>query len=182
MGRSVTTRAIISAISLAACVLCARIGSAQIVNPGGGGGGGGGATGPTGPTGAAGAAANTIVLSNDTVTGTATNKIVELTTTGTAITISTAHSGFNSSAIGICTSGCGTTGSATITNIGPASCVLDAGGATAGDLLAPSGTVAGACTSFGAPISASPNAGLLVGRALATGAGGTTISVDVVIQ
>lgn len=100
-------------------------------------------------------------------TGTATNLIAKLT--GAPSTVTTVTTGDTGGAIGICVSGCGNSGSASITTVGQASCTFD-GATVAGDYVQISGTVAGDCHDAGATF---PANGQVLGRILSTnGAGG----------
>ena len=64
-----------------------------------------------------------IVVSNDTSTGTTTNKLVKITGSPQKAVITGASD--TSGVFGICVSGCGTTGSATVAVAGLPSCVFD---------------------------------------------------------
>jgi hypothetical protein len=75
--------------------------------------------------------------------------------------------------IGITISGAGTTGSATISPIGPASCVFD-GATTAGDYVQISSSTAGNCHDVGATY---PTSGQVIGRVLSTNVAGGTYTV-----
>src|SRR6267142_148483 len=99
--------------------------------------------------------------------GTATNLIAKLT--GAPSTVVTVGTGDTGGAVGICVSGCGAAGSASITTVGQASCTFD-GATTAGNYVQISGTVAGNCHDAGATF---PSSGQVLGRILSTnGAGG----------
>jgi hypothetical protein len=76
--------------------------------------------------------------------------------------------------VGITISGAGTTGSATIQQVGTADCVFD-GATTASDYVTISSSVAGDCTDFG---STYPTSGQVIGRVLSTNVAGGTYSVD----
>jgi hypothetical protein len=109
-----------------------------------------------------------ISRANDASTGTTTNKLVSLTgaTSAAVVTPTSATSGI----IGVCVSGCGTTGNARVITHGYASCVFD-GATTAGNWVQRSGTTAGNCVDAG---SSYPSSGQVLGRVLSTnGAGGT---------
>jgi len=108
----------------------------------------------------------TLSIANDAGTGTTTNKLVKLTATGTAI-ITTA--GDLTGVVGICTSGCGTTGSAQVTVLGLASCITD-NATTILHQLIPSSSVNGDCSDAGTTY---PTGILVVGQAQETGIAGT---------
>lgn len=134
----------------------------QTINSTAAGGGGGGGSG-----------SNTIVGPNDTGTGTTADKLVSLTAApSTAIITGVAAT---SGAIGICQSGCGKTGNATIVNIGLANCVFD-GATTANHYVRISTTVAGDCQDAGAGY---PSSGEVVGRILSTNGGGGDYQIDI---
>lgn len=127
-----------------------------------------GPAGPQGPTGPAGSGTSSFTLANAASTGTTVNKLVKVTgAPSTAVLTATTDKG---GIQGICTSACGTTGSATIQTQGGASCVFD-GATTAGDYVQNSGSVAGDCTDAGVTY---PTAGQVLGVVLSTnGSGGT---------
>ncbi len=111
----------------------------------------------------------TMLVANDTVTGTTVNKFAKLTGAPSKAIVSS--NGDIDSAIGIVTNGAGTTGNATITILGQVSCVFD-GATTAGDYVTIAAT-GGGCHDAG---SAYPTSGATYGRVLSTnGAGGTFV-------
>ena len=112
----------------------------------------------------------TMLVANETITGTTVNRLAKLTgAPSTAIITATSDT---ENAVGIVASGAGTTGNATITILGQASCEFD-GATTAGDYFTISATTAGKCHDAGA---AFPTSGATYGRVLSTnGAGGTFI-------
>lgn len=103
--------------------------------------------------------------------GTATNLIAKLT--GAPSTVVTTGLADTGGAIGICVSGCGASGSASITTVGQASCTFD-GATTAGDYVQISSTVAGNCHDGGATF---PANGQVLGRVLSTNAAGGTFNM-----
>lgn len=108
----------------------------------------------------------TIRLANDTSTGTTTNKLVKLTTTGTAVITTTVDV---SGVIGVAVSGAGTSGNVDIAQVGQTSCVFD-NATNAGDYVTNSSIVGGDCHDAGPSIPSSQ----AVGRVLSTnGASGT---------
>lgn len=108
-----------------------------------------------------------ISVPNDNVTGTTTNKLVKLTSTGTAVITDAAET---SGILGICVSGCGTTGDAIVALIGNATCSFT-NATTAGNYAIASATVAGDCQDSGS--TTFPAAGTQVlGVITATGAAG----------
>lgn len=108
---------------------------------------------------------------NDTVTGTVAGLITKLSgAPSKAITTGLADTG---GAIGICVSGCGTSGSASISTVGMAACTFD-GATTAGDYVQISSTTAGNCHDSGVSY---PTAGQAVGRVLTTNVGGGSYNV-----
>lgn len=84
---------------------------------------------------------------NAASTGTTINKLFTTNSSGNAVNVS---AGATSGALGLCDSGCGTTGTGTFL-VGPAdhSCVFD-GGVTRNDYVGISASVAGDCTDAGA--------------------------------
>jgi hypothetical protein len=112
----------------------------------------------------------TITISNESTTGTTTNALVKLTGAGTGI-ITTATD--TSGVIGICVSSCGTSGLASIAEVGLASCIFD-GATTANDYVINSTTVAGDCEDGG---SSATNLQQIIGRVLSTNATGGTYAI-----
>lgn len=112
----------------------------------------------------------TMIVANAGVTGTTVNRLAKLTgAPSTAVITATTDT---ENAIGIVTSGAGTTGNATITILGQASCEFD-GATTAGNYFTISSTTAGKCHDAG---STYPTSGATYGRVLSTnGAGGTFV-------
>lgn len=111
----------------------------------------------------------TMIVANDTVTGTTLNKFAKLTGAPSKAIVSS--NGDTSDAIGIVTSGAGVTGNATITILGQVSCVFD-GATTAGNYVTIAAT-GGGCHDAG---SSYPTSGATYGRVLSTnGAGGTFV-------
>lgn len=108
---------------------------------------------------------------NDTVTGTSASLLVKLT--GAPSKVITSTLGDTGGAIGICVSGCGTAGSASISTVGTTSCIFDAA-TTAGDYVQISAITAGNCHDAGATY---PASGQVVGRVLSTNGGGGTYSM-----
>lgn len=104
-----------------------------------------------------------IERANEGATGTTTNRLVRITSAGTAITTSD-----TTDAIGICVSGCGTTGNATIAVIGSASCVFS-GATTAGNYVGVGAS--GQCTDLGSTF---PTGVMVIGRVLTTNGGAGT--------
>ena len=110
----------------------------------------------------------TVSFPNAGSTGTMLNKLAKLAGAPSTVVI-TATSDTNG-AVGIITSGAGTTGSATIGRFGIVACVFD-GATTANDYVQISGTTAGDCHDSGATI---PSSGQVIGAVLSTnGSGGT---------
>lgn len=118
-----------------------------------------------------GAAAQTQTFVNATSGGTTANLIVKLT--GAPSTVINATTTDSTGAVGICFSGCGTSGSAQVSVAGQNSCVFD-GATTAGDYVQISGTVNGDCHDSGA----TPAAGQVIGRVLSTNVGAGTYTID----
>lgn len=106
-------------------------------------------------------------FANEGMTGTSADKLVKIAGDPVAAIINGTADLIG--AFGICTTGCGTTGSATIAVMGQANCVFD-GAVTALDYVQQSPTVAGDCHSAG---STYPVGVEVVGRALETGVAGT---------
>jgi hypothetical protein len=113
----------------------------------------------------------TFTIANAGATGTTTNTLTKLTgAPSTAVITATTDTG---GAVGITTSGAGTTGTAVITISGQANCVFDAG-TTAGHYVQLSSTTAGNCHDTGA--ATYPTSGQVVGRVLSTNGGAGTYS------
>lgn len=115
----------------------------------------------------------TMIVANDTVTGTTVNRLAKLTGAPSKALITATSDTEN--AVGIVTSGAGTTGNATITIIGQASCEFD-GATTAGNYFIISATTAGKCHDGG---SAFPTSGATYGRVLSTNGGAGTYIVEI---
>ena len=114
----------------------------------------------------------TMVIPNAGVTGTTVNRLAKLTgAPSTAVLTATTDT---EGAVGICTSGCGTTGSATIAIIGQVSCAFD-GATTAGNYVVISATTAGMCHDGG---SSFPTAQAAYGRVLSTNGGAGTYVIE----
>ena len=112
-----------------------------------------------------------ITIANAGSTGTTVNKLAKLTgAPSTAVITATSDT---SGALGIVTSGAGTTGSAYVQFSGSASCVFD-GATTAGDYVQISSATAGDCTDAGATL---PSTGQVVGQVLSTNGGAGTYAV-----
>jgi len=109
----------------------------------------------------------TLIIPNASVTGTSVNALTTLTGAPSAAVINPTNHSLGAP-IGITISGAGTTGSATIQQLGQVSCVFD-GATTAGDYFAASTITAGDCSDVGA----TPTAQSL-GRVLSTNGGGGT--------
>lgn len=105
-------------------------------------------------------AAPTITIPNASSVGTTANMIA--TETGapqTAVIYShTSTTGY----IGICTAGCSTSGSATITQLGLVNCIFDSA-TIAGDIVQPSSTTDGNCHDTNSAAYPAPNTGDVVG-------------------
>lgn len=131
--------------------------------------GGAGTTGPTGPTGPTGAAGTTVSVANS-ATGTTTNKLVS--TNGSAGTVIITTAGATANVLGICASGCTTSGNAVVTLTGPASCVFH-GSFTYGDYAQVDvlGGVNGDCVDGGATYPTS--GGEVVGTIVSASGSGT---------
>lgn len=133
----------------------AQVGFGNTVSCGGGSGGGGLA----------------VVGPNDGTTGTTTNKLVKFTTASPSTAIVTGTSD-TTNILGVCVSGCGTTGSATIAVLGVVSCVFD-GATTAGHHVINSPTTGGGdCEDSGS--TAKPTASQDLGFVLSTNASAGT--------
>ena len=114
-----------------------------------------------------------ITVANAAATGTTINTLTKLTGAPSTAVISSA--GDSGGAIGITTAGAGTSGSATITNMGVAACVFDSA-TTAGDYVQISSTVAGNCHDTGA--ATYPSSGQIIGRVLSTNASAGSYNID----
>jgi hypothetical protein len=115
-----------------------------------------------------------IQLANNTSTRTVANEWV--IATGSPSTATVALTSTTSGVLGICTSGCSASGTATIQNHGLASCVFD-GGVIAGDYVTLSTSNGGRCHDAGTTY---PTSGLVLGRVLSatSGSAGTyTINI-----
>lgn len=112
-----------------------------------------------------------MTVANDSGTGTTTGLLAKLT--GAPSTVRNTQTTDTENAIGICTSGCGTTGSATIAIAGQVNCQFD-GSTTAGNYVVISATSAGKCHDNG---SSFPNDKAAYGRVLTTNVGAGTYSM-----
>lgn len=88
------------------------------------------------------------VIPNKSTTGTMVNKIVKLDTTASPATAIIATTSDTTNVLGVCVSGCGTTGSATILTVGQAACQFD-GTATVGHYVIVSTGTTGDCADSG---------------------------------
>jgi hypothetical protein len=113
----------------------------------------------------------TMIIANDSGIGTTLNKFAKLT--GAPSTAVISSNGDTDGAIGVVTSGAGTTGSAVITILGQVSCIFD-GATVAGDYVIIAAT-GGGCHDAGA---AYPTAGTAYGRVLSTNGGGGTYVME----
>jgi hypothetical protein len=114
----------------------------------------------------------TIVIANESSTGTTLNTLTKLTGAPSTAIIATA--GDTGEVIGVCTAGCGTTGSATITLMGRVSLAFD-GSTTANHYIQISAATNGDGTDAGATY---PTSGQVNGRVLSTNVGSGTYSID----
>lgn len=127
--------------------------------------------------GTGGGGSSTYTVANDGSTGTTANKLAKLTTANPSAAIITSHTDAPSAtAIGVVTSGAGTTSNATIQFNGSANCVFD-GATTAGHFVGLSTTVDGDCADIGA----SPSTQQIIGTVTSTNASGGTYAVLFVI-
>ncbi len=109
---------------------------------------------------------------NEAVTGTATNRLAQLTGIGTVNFPGTA---VTSGIIGICVSGCGLSGSAQVASGGILSCSFD-GATTANDYVQISSISAGSCHDAGAGFPVNSNQ--VLGRVLSTNGGSGVYQMD----
>lgn len=114
----------------------------------------------------------TMIIANDTVTGTTVNRLAKLTGAPSSAIITATSDTEN--AVGVVTAGAGTTGSATITILGQASCAFD-GATTAGNYVVISAVTAGMCHDAG---SSFPTAQAAYGRVLSTNGGAGTYVME----
>jgi hypothetical protein len=122
--------------------------------------------------GSGGGSGTTFTLANAGTTGTTANTLTKLTgAPSTAVIAGTSDTG---GVVGVCTSNCTTSGSATITFAGSVSLVFD-GGTTAGHYVQISSSVAGNGHDAGATY---PTSGQVIGRVLSTNVGAGTYTVD----
>src|SRR5581483_228541 len=105
-------------------------------------------------------------FTNDGTTGTGTNLIVKLNGNNQVVKVGTS----DTEALGICVSGCSTTGSAQIAISGTASCVFD-NTSTAGHYVQISTGTAGDCHDAGSSVPTS--GGTIIGKVSAGGTAGT---------
>lgn len=114
-----------------------------------------------------------ITTPNDNGTGTTVNLLAKINASGNAVITATSD---QADAVGIVTSGAGTTGSAHIAVMGQASCVAD-NTVTAGDYIGIGTATAGRCKSLSA-VGTYPASGLqVIGRAMASAALGAGFNV-----
>jgi hypothetical protein len=127
--------------------------------------------GSTGLTGATGAAGGTIVVTNDTGTGTTTNSLAKINSSGNAVLATTTDTAIP---VFLCISGCGTTGSATLLVGGSGTAQADASGVTRGHFLVNSTATNGRVADGGAT---APTSGWVVGIAQSTAAANATFTL-----
>ena len=118
------------------------------------------------------AAGSTVQIANNTSTGTTLNKPVK-TSSAAGSTTAVLATGTTVGMIGICTSGCGTSGTATITTQGLASCVF-VGATTVNDYVTNDSST-GDCSDTGA--TTAPNNTQVLGRVLSTNASAGTYTI-----
>jgi hypothetical protein len=111
--------------------------------------------------------ATVIEVANATITGTALNKLAQLS--GAPSTAVIAATSETSGIIGVVVGGAGTTGNAQVATVGVASCTFD-NTTTAGDYVQISSSFAGDCHDAGA---STPASGQILGLVLSSGAAGT---------
>lgn len=109
-----------------------------------------------------------VPVANATSTGTTVNTLTKLNTTAGAISGVITATTDTGGAIGVCTSGCGTSGTASIAIWGVVPCAFD-GTATANDWVQISTSTGGDCHDTGS--STAPTSGELLGRVFTGGAG-----------
>ena len=114
----------------------------------------------------------TLIVANESGTGTTLNTLTKLTGAPSTAIIATA--GDTGGVIGVCTAGCGTTGSATITLMGRVSLAFD-GATTANHYVQISAGTNGDGTDGG---STYPISGQVNGRVLSTNGGAGTYDID----
>jgi hypothetical protein len=112
--------------------------------------------------------ATVIEVANAAITGTALNKLAQLS--GAPSTAVIAATSETSGIIGVVVGGAGTTGNAQIATVGVASCTFD-NTTTAGDYVQISSSIAGDCHDAGA---STPVSGQILGLVLSSGAAGTS--------
>lgn len=112
-----------------------------------------------------------MTVANASSVGTTTGLLAKLT--GAPSTVRNAQTTDTENAIGICTSGCGTTGNATIAIAGQVNCQFD-GSTTAGDYVVISATSAGKCADSGSTF---PTDKAAYGRVLTTNVGAGTYAM-----
>ena len=119
------------------------------------------------------AGSSTVVLPNDTGTGTTTGKLVKLSATAGATTALLA-TGTTVGIIGVATSGAGTSGNVTVTTSGLVNCVF-VGATTVNDYVTNDSST-GDCSDTGAITP--PLGSQLIGRVLSTNVGAGTYQVE----
>lgn len=113
-----------------------------------------------------------MTLSNEGVTGTTVDKLVKITGAPSTAIISAISD--TDSVVGVCTSGCGNTGTATIAVLGQVQCVFD-GATTAGNFVVNSDATAGNCEDAGSTF---PIDRAAIGRVLSTNVGAGTYTME----
>jgi len=121
-------------------------------------------------TGAGAATALGLSVANAGTTGTTLNTLTKIVGSGAVITATTDTNG----ARGICISGCGTSGSASIGAVGLQPCLFD-GPTTFGDYVQMSSTTPGNCHDAGSAVPANVQ---VIGTVLSTNASGGTYNID----
>lgn len=113
-----------------------------------------------------------MTVANASSTGTTANRLTKLTgAPSTAVITATTDT---ENAVGICTSGCGTTGSATIAILGQVNCDFD-NATTAGNYVTISAITAGKCHDAG---SSFPTTSAAYGRVLTTNGASGTFAIE----
>lgn len=169
MKKALAALCVLSVLAVISVTRPSWVGAQITPPPNSGPAGPAGPTGPTGPTGPVGS-----LSFGNSFTGTTQNKIVKITSNPSVVlNVTTGDTG---GAVGICDSGCGMTGTATIISQGLENCVFD-GATTAGDYVQISSMTAGDCADAGATYPAA-GTGQVIGRVLSTHAGAGTFSID----
>jgi hypothetical protein len=126
---------------------------------------------PAGTTNITNVSGSVFIIPNKSSTGTTLNKLVKLDTTASPATAVIATTSDTTNILGVCVSGCGTTGNATILSVGQAPCIFS-NASTVGHYVIVSTGTTGDCADSGSATTY-PTGVAVLGVVAETGAAGT---------